>query len=255
MAAGQQLRSLRERRRLRVRDVEEASRRIADAKGDEKCRLTNGWLVRLEKCDSAPNLHHLFVLCATYGVDVFEFLRLYGINIEELPKYEAIANSQQTQLLSPTVISLDLTAPRTTRLALDVAAKLPLRLPFEHSDGQSPIRYAQLGANEVTMCPLIKPGSIVVFDTSQTRIETGDWPNDFERPIYVVELRDRVTCGWCERRENKLLVVNFRSSSFQEFKPQDALILGRVVAYYTPCVDMKREATPRGLEAKGVQPR
>lgn len=245
MAAGQQLRSLRKQRRLRVRDVEEASRRIADAKGDDKCRISNGWLVQLEKCDSAPNLHHLFVLCATYGVNVFEFLRLYGINVEELPEYEAIANPQRTQLLSATTTSLNLAAPRTTKLAVDLTAKLPLRLPFERGNDQATIRYAQLGANEVTMYPLIKPGSIVVFDTAKTRVETGTWPSDIERPIYMVELRDRITCGWCEWRENKLLIVNFRSSSFQEFKPQDALILGRVVAYYTPCVELetKQRAT------------
>lgn len=247
MAAGQQLRSLREQRRLRVRDVEEASRRIAEAKGDEKCRLSNGWLVQLEKCDSAPNLHHLFVLCATYGIDVFEFLRFYGINVEELPEYEAIANPQRTQLLSPTGSTLDFTAPRTTKLALDLAAKLPLKFPFERADGHSTIRYAQLGADEVTMAPLIKPGSIVVVDTAQKRVETGPWKDEFQRPIYLVELRDRLTCGWCERRANKLLIIAYRSSSFQEFRPQDAEIVGRVVAHYTLCVEM--EAMQRSTTA------
>ena len=237
MAAGQQLRSLREQRRLRVRDVEEASRRIAAAKGDEKCRLSNGWLVQLEKCDSAPNLHHLFVLCATYGINVFEFLRLYGINVEELPEYEAIANPQRTQLLSPTSIALDFAAPETTEFAVDAAAKLPLRFPFERN-GHSRIRYARLGADEVTMAPLIKPGSIVVVDTAQKKVERGPWKDKFQRPIYLVELRDRLTCGWCERRGNKLLMVGYRSSSFREFRPQDAEIVGRVLAHYTLCVEL-----------------
>lgn len=237
MAAGQQLRSLREQRRLRVRDVEEASRRIAAAKGDDKCRLSNGWLVQLEKCDSAPNLHHLFVLCATYGVNVFELLRLYGIDVEELPQYEAIANPQRTHLLSPGGVSLDLAAPNTTKLALDLSAQLPLRLPFERNN-DSAIRYAQLGADETTMSPLIKPGSIVVIDTTQKKVEAGPWKDKFQRPIYLVELRDRLTCGWCERRKNKLLIVAYRSSSFQEFRSQDAEIVGRVIAHYTLCVEI-----------------
>ena len=243
MVAGQQLRSLREQRRLRVRDVEEASRRIAAAKGDEKCRLTNGWLVQLEKRNSAPNVHHLFVLCATYGVNVFEVLRFYGLNVDELPEYEAMANPGRTRLLSPTGRSLDCAVPETTELALDLSAKLPLKLPFEKANGHSTIRYAQLGADEFTMSPLIKPGSIVVVDTAQTRVETGPWKDEFQRPIYLVELRERLTCGWCERRGNKLLIVAYRSSSFQEFRSQDAEIIGRVVAHYTQCVEM--EATER----------
>jgi len=238
VAAGQQLRSLRERLGITVREVEEASRRIADATGDDRYRMSNGWLVQLEKCDSPPNLHHLFVLCATYGVNVCELLRLYGINVEELPEYEAIANPQRTQLLSQTANSLDFAPPGTTEVSPQVAAKLPLRLPFERRIGQLSIRYAQLGKDEVTMCPVIRPGAIVVFDTSQTKVVTGRWLDDSQRPIYMVELRDRVTCAWCEWRNSNLLIVNYRSSSFQEFKPQDAEILGRVIAYYTPCVEI-----------------
>ena len=235
--AGQQLRSLREQRRLRVRDVEEASRRIAEAKGDEKYRLSNGWLVHLEKSDSLPNPHHLFTLCATYRVSIVEILQLYGIDVEELPEYEALANPQLTQLLSLTRPSVDFAAPGTTKLAPELAAKLPVKLALERRNNNSNLRYLQLGENELTMYPLIRPGSIVVIDTSQNKVETGAWKNDFERPIYCVELRHRVTCGWCVRRDNKLLIVAYRSSSFQEVLPQDAVILGRVVAYYTPCVD------------------
>ena len=249
--AGQKLRFLRKQRRLSVRDVEEASRRIAEAKGDERCRLSNSWLVQLENCDSAPNLHHLFTLCATYRISVFDVLRLYGINVEELPEYEAIANPQITKLLSLTGASPDLAPPTTTTLAHDSAEKLPLKLSLAHGNGNSHIRYAQLGADEVTMYPLIRPGSIVAIDMKQNKVETGQWKNDFERPIYFIELRDRVTCGWCERRNNKLLIVAYRSSSFQEVLPQDAVIVGRVVAYYTPCVDaaVAQPTNQRGTSA------
>jgi len=236
---GQQLKSLREQRGLSVRDVEEASRRIADAKGDERCRISNGRLVQLEKSESVPNPHHLFTLCATYRVGVFEILRLYGIDAAELAEYEAIANPQLTQLLSLTSTAADFTAPATTKLAPELGAKLPLKLASERNHDGSNIHYAQLGQDDFTMYPLIRPGSIVVIDTTQKKVETALWKNDFERPIYCVELRDRLTCGWCVRRNNKLLIVAYRSSSFQEVLPQDALIIGRIVAYYTPCVDLQ----------------
>jgi transcriptional regulator with XRE-family HTH domain len=239
VAAGQQLRSLRERRAITVRQVQQASRRIAEASGDERYRISNGWLVQLEKCASPPNVHHLFALGATYRMHFFELLRLYGVNVEEQAKYEAIANPQLTQILSPADLRLDFASPRTTRLAPELATKLPVPLASERSNGHSHITYAQLGSNEVTMYPLIRPGSILAIDTTQKKVAGGSWINDFERPIYFVELRDRFTCGWCERVDNKLLILAYRSSSVQEFTyPHDVEIVGRVVAYYTPCVDL-----------------
>jgi hypothetical protein len=87
---------------------------------------------------------------------------------------------------------------------------------------------------------MVKPGSILTIDTSQTKIETGPWSNKFERPIYFVELREGFTCGWCERSDNKLRIVSYGSSVVKELVcPQEAEVVGRVVAYYTPCVDLK----------------
>ena len=235
MAAGQQLRSLREQRRLRVRDVEEASRRIAEATGDERYRLTNGWLVKLEKCASPPNIHHLFALGATYRLHFFELLRFYGINVDEQAKYEAVANPHVTQLLLPATNQLDLTAPKVTTLAHELREKLPMNITF---NDDARIIYAQLGSQEVTMYPLIRPGSILAIDTSQKKIETGPWSNKLDRPIYFVELRETFTCGWCERSDNRLRIISYRSSLVHELiYPHEVEIVGRVVAYYTRCVD------------------
>lgn len=244
MAAGQQLRSLRERRGITVRDVEEASRRIADATRDKRYRISNGWLVQLEKRVSPPNIHQLFALGATYRVHFFELLRLYGIHVEEEAKYEAVANPEVTRLFSPNEVCFDLASPGTTRLDAGLAEKLP-GLTFEQSHCESQLTYAQLGSDDMTMHPLIRPGAILAIDTSQNKVQAGRW-NELDRPIYFVELRDGYACGWCERSDNKLRIVSYQSSSLREFKyPQEAEIVGRVVAYYTPCVDLdaKQHAT------------
>ena len=240
MAAGQQLRSLREQRGITVREVEQATRRIADATGDDRYRISNGWLVKLEKCASAPNIHHLFALGATYRLHFFELLRLYGINVEEQAKYEAIANPHVTQLLFSDTNVFDLAAPNTTILAQNLKEKLPMEITLGRGNDDGHIVYAQLGSEELTMYPLIRPGSILTIDTSQKKIETGPWTNKLDRPIYFVELRGAFTCGWCERSDNKLRIVSYRSSLVRELLcPQEAEIVGRVVAYYTACVDLR----------------
>ena len=87
MAAGNKLKTLRNRCNITVRDVEQASRRIADAKGDKRFRISNGWLAQLENGISEPSICKLFSLCATYRATFNDLARLYNVDIEEIDKY------------------------------------------------------------------------------------------------------------------------------------------------------------------------
>jgi len=242
VAAGHSLKLFRKRLNLTVRDVQEASRRIAAATGEKKYRLSNGWLVQLENRDSPPNAYHLFVLGATYRVSVRTLLRPYGIDLDEQEKHEAIANPQRTQLLAENTVSVDadvdISSP-TTRLAPDLAAKFAMPLNSEQNNGHSSLTYALLGTSDLTMYPLIRPGSVLQIDTRQNKLQAASWHNEFERPVYFVELRQGHACGWCELQGKKLLIIPHHSSSVsvREFTyPQEAEIVGRVIAYYTRCV-------------------
>lgn len=37
-----------------------------------------------------------------------------------------------------------------------------------------------------------RPLSFVQIDPRQNRIKSGNWQNEFDRPIYFIELRDRL---------------------------------------------------------------
>jgi transcriptional regulator with XRE-family HTH domain len=247
VAAGQSLKLLRKRLNITVRDVQEASRRIAAAKGDRKYRLSNGWLVQLENRVSPPNIYHLFALGAIYRVPFRKLLQLYGIDVDEQEKYEAIANPQRTQLLAGNIADVqsdfEISSP-TTRLAPDLASQFAIPLNGERNNGHSSITYGLLGTSDLTMYPLIRPGSVVQIDTRQNKLQTAPWHNEFDRPVYFVELREGHACGWCELQGNKLLIIPHHSSSVsvREFTyPREAEIVGRVIAYYTRCVDVARD--------------
>ena len=80
------------------------------------------------------------------------------------------------------------------------------------------------------------------IDTSQKKLQPVSWHNEFDRPIYFVELRNGYACGWCELQGNQLLIIPHYSSpaAVRRFRyPRDAEIVGRVVAYYTRSVDLK----------------
>jgi transcriptional regulator with XRE-family HTH domain len=239
------LKLLRNKRNLTVRDVETASRRIAEAKGDKRFRISNGWLAQLEHGISMPNPCTIFTLCVTYRVPFAEILRLYGVNIEEAQEYQHIADPTLTELIPATIVQdsypglvlIDTHAKATTSLITE----LPSQPGPNHRGGNRHIRYGYIGLSDDTMYPLIRPGAVVEIDTRQTRVpSTATWPNEFEKPIFFVELRNGYAFGWCEIRSKKLVITphplsRARARDFDY--PREAEIVGRVIGYSTRCVE------------------
>jgi hypothetical protein len=90
------------------------------------------------------------------------------------------------------------------------------------------------------MYPMIRPGSLVRIDTGQNKLQSITQHNEFERPIYFVELRDAYACGWCELQGKELLIIPHQSSPARIRRYRyikDAEIVGRVISFDTPCVD------------------
>ena len=236
MPAGQMLKSLRKRRDITVREVEQASRRIADVKGDKRFCISNGWLAQLENRDSEPSSCKLFSLSVIYHADMLDLLRLYNIDVNEKEKYEAVANPYLTQ-----VIPHNGNGSSEVSLLQDCSST---GLNLTHSgNGNSSAPHiidGHLGLADFTMYPMIRPGARLKIDTSQNKLVANTWSSEYERPIYFVELRGVYACGWCELQGNQLLIIPHPSpfASVQRFHyPREAEILGRVVGYTTSCVD------------------
>ena len=242
MPAGQKLKSLRNRRHITVRDVEQASRRIADAKEDQRFYISNGWLARLENGDSEPNIWKLFSLSVIYRANLPDLLRLYNIDIDEQEKYNTVADPYVTQLVSQNGNGNG-HAPSEVSLSHDqLSTSLNVSQPCKGEDCPAHILYAHLGLTDVMMYPMIRPGALLKIDTRQTKLVTGAWRNEYERPIYFIELRDAYACGWCELQGNQLLMIPHPSSqaSVRQFNyPREAEVVGRVVGYSTDCVDLQ----------------
>jgi transcriptional regulator with XRE-family HTH domain len=242
VAAGIKLKTLRNRCNITVRDVEQASRRIAEAKGDKRFRISNGWLAQLENGISEPSICKLFSLCATYRATFNELARLYNVDIDEIDKYICIANPQLTQL-SPN-------ADDAAHVTCDVLGTnlLPqLSAPANSGNHQQArnVLHGYIGLTDYTMYPLIRPGAVLEIDATQNKLHSIPWHNEFERPIFFIELRGGYACGWCELQGNQLLIIPYHlsSASVRSFTyPREAEIVGRVVGYKTRCVDAATEA-------------
>lgn len=250
MQSNNGLKILRNKRKLTIRDVEKASWRIAEAKGDKRFRISNGWLAQLEHGLTIPNPWMTFSLCATYRVPFAEILRLCGVDVDDAAEYQHIANPNLTELLPetnspdnhPGLTLIGTLSNSTTSLIAEVpTSKNKLRDDMH-------VRYGYIGLNDDTMYPLIRPGSIVEIDTRQRKVPTTSrhLTSQFEKPIFFVELRDGFAFGWCTMQSRKLVITPHPSSRTLQRNfayPRDVEIVGRVVGFTTRCVDSLDETS------------
>ena len=250
MSAGQKLKSLRNKRNITVREVEQASRRIADVKGDNRFRISNGWLAQLENGASEPSICKLFSLSVIYHTNFLDLVRLYNVDVDEKEKYEPVADPIVTQLISKQhsgnghSVPAALHAQLSTEPISESGAMSARQLAGGEEHAPS-IIYGHLGSSDFTMYPMIRPGALLKIDTSQNKLSAVAWRNEYERPIFFIELREAYACGWCELQGNQLLIIPHPSSrkSVRRFTyPRDAEIVGRVVGYSTHCLDAESQS-------------
>ena len=253
MPAGQKLKSLRNKRNITVRDVEQASRRIADAKGDKRFCISNGWLAQLENGISEPSICKLFSLSVIYHANFLDLVRLYNVDVDEKEKYEPVAADPYfTQLLSSNgngnadAVSLSAAPAQLSTSLMPSWQTSGAGLFAAAGEVHSPtVIYARLGLSDFTMYPMIRPNALLKIDTSQNQFGEIAWRNEYERPVFFVELREAYACGWCELQGNQLLIIPHHSSpaSVRRFTyPREAEIVGRVIGYTTDCVEVESES-------------
>lgn len=237
MAVGLSLKALRVRRSISLREVERASERIAAAAGDVRFRISNGWLVQLEKGSSEPGICKLFSLSVIYQVHVVELMKLYDIDVDRISDLESIATPQQTRLLTELEpLSVNRPASHSTLLPAEDCRFLRVN----GTPDANRLVCGYIGSADLTMYPLIRPGSYVQIDTRRNKPIPNRSKSEYERPIYFVELRTGFLCGWCELDGKDLLVIPHPASpeKVKRFAfEKDAEIVGQVIAFYTRWLD------------------
>jgi len=242
---GHKLKALRDTLNLTVREVEQATLRIAEVKNDKRFLVSNGWLSRLEKGVSEPSIYKLFSLSVVYNMNFITLLKLYDIDVAETDKFRPIAHPDSTRLLSPEIVNDPLTIASIQETCTNLLTGMTgLRVEIQLGENKDlkagSITYGYIGLQDLTMYPLIRPGAIVRIDVRQNRFSSLKWRTEYERPIYFFELRGAYACGWCELEHAQLLIIPHHSTpvSVRRFAyPQQVEIVGRVVSFDTQCID------------------
>jgi len=239
--AGEKLKRVRERLRLKYREVEEFSNRIANVRGNDEYAVALSRLADIENKGTLPSVYRLYSLCAIYKLELSEVLSWYGVVLANMPADSALADVPATHLANmrsdegeaqlPVSLDPGLDVTRTLFLSRFIQrwGKLPL-LFLNHLDLKNQ-RYGLIGTEDWSMYPILAPGAIVVIDETRRRIVNSGWNNEFERPIYFLEHRAGYACCWCTLRDKQLSLQPHPASACnaETFEyPEEIEVIGQV---------------------------
>ncbi len=237
MLSGSRLRQARERLGLTYRDVERASYDVASQRGRPEFIIRISRLADIENRDVTPSLFKLYALAVIYHLDPLEVCQWYEVPLTSHFSDGTHLGAPKTHLAAPpTTLRLPLRFdpgfdPRRTEY-LSRMVETWGHLEAALFNGQPRYRYGYIGLDDHMMEPLLRPGSLVLVDPALQQVRNSGWRNEFERPIYFVELRESYRCGWCLRDGPKLILQPHQlSPCAPEVRrcPDEAEVVGQVV--------------------------
>ena len=242
LTAGLNLRNLRERLGLTMREVEGSSFRIAERHGNDEFAICPSRLSDIETKGLVPSVYRLYSLSVIYRCDFREILAWYGIDLSlsagdlqlNLPPkshFEETLQSTPTVAM-PTRLDPAFDPRRTASLSRMVEQWGLVPLAYLSKLSSDKFTYGYLGSEDFTMYPLLPPGTFLQVDESRTKIIQGMWRSELERPIYFVETREGYTCCWCSLKGEQIVLHSHPLSPVPVKvmrHPQEAEVVGQVV--------------------------
>ena len=124
-------------------------------------------------------------------------------------------------------------ASATHRL-LRMWSNVPLLLMLDVDWERGPL--VLIGTEDRMMWPLLPPGSLLQLDQSVRTVADGSF-SEFERPIYLIEYRNRFLCCYAQRRGDTLRLMSHGESQWPPaisvpFK--EARVRGQVTPIFRP---------------------
>ena len=220
--AGQKLKQQRESLKLRYRDVQQASRVLAQRHGNSEYYVALSRLSDIENHGTTPSIYRIYSLCAIYRLDLTTVLGWYEITPEKLLADSLSIPLPETHLIGiegddagMVNVPLTSTAPDFEKTILVSRlvrqwGKMPLQLLA--SLDLKPYRFGLIGSQDWSMYPLIPPGSLVQIDPLKRKVVSSGWAQEHERPIYFLEHHGWFSFGWCTVSDKRIIVQSHPSS-------------------------------------------
>ncbi len=241
-AGGQNLRVLREQLGLTMREVENASARIAESHQNDEFAIPPSRLSDFETKNVTPSIYRMYSLAVIYRRDIRELLAWYGVDLNgaaadmdfAIPRKshisDALANLSAVQMPIRLDPSFDPRKSANFGRMVEQWGMVPLAYLAQFASCE--YTYGYIGSDDLTMYPILPPGSFIQVDESRNKVEEGGWRSEYERPIYFVETRKGFTCCWCTLSGDDIILTPHPLSPVAARVlryPQEAEVIGQVV--------------------------
>ena len=241
VSGGCNLRILREKLGLTMRDIETASEQIARRQNNEEYSIPISRLSDFETKGVIPSIYRLYSLSVIYRKDFRELLAWYGVDLSQ-PMMDreiatpprshlstALANSEVVQM--PVKLDPAFDPKRTLNFGRMVEQWGTVPLAYLEQFSKVDYTYGYVGSEDFTMYPILPPGSFIQVDESRNKVSEGGWRSEYERPIYFVETREGYTCCWCTVGREDLILQSHPLSPVQPkvVRNSQAEVIGQVV--------------------------
>lgn len=242
-----------------MREVEAASLAIATKLENPEFHIAISRLSDIESKGVLPNIYKLFSLSVIYATDHRELCAFYGVDWDDAVSAGQCAHHRKTHIFSalrsvltlkiPAVVDPVFDVRRTTDIVRIIQKWGTVPASFLSQLAASGDTYAFVGTEDLTMYPIVMPGSFLQVDASRTEVLSGGWRSEYERPIYFIETREEFICAWCKVSDGHLITQPHPLSPAtpRVFRhPQDAEVIGRVVG-----LAMRLDALDSGSSRNG----
>jgi transcriptional regulator with XRE-family HTH domain len=200
LAPGRNLRAIRGKLGLSMRDVENSSARIAEKYSNQEFFIPPSRLSDIETKGVVPNIYRFYTLSVIYRRDLRELLTWYGIDLNKAPADLGLVSPPKSHLWNGLASLCRVRIPEhpdpvfddrhatSFRRMVEQWGLVPLAYlaPFANDD----FTYGHIGTEDFTMFPILLPGSFVQVDESKNAVVEESWRSEYERPVYFVETRD-----------------------------------------------------------------
>jgi transcriptional regulator with XRE-family HTH domain len=257
MDPGQQLRILREKLGLTIRDVEAASTRLATRHRNPEYAVSISRLSDIETKGIVPTIYKIYSLAVIYRMTFTELLEWYGVDLSQaahdtgaaaLPQSHLLPRCEEGMLRIPVRLDPSFDVKKTTNIGRMIQTWGLLPLAHLSALLDTNYTFGYIGTEDLTMYPLLLPGSFVQVDEARNRVEEKMWRSEYERPIYFVESREGFTCCWCAVKGDRIILQPHPLSPAQPRiakYPQEAEVVGQVVGVAMRLGDVAFDDAPR----------
>src|SRR5258708_13460682 len=199
-----------------MRDIETASEEIARVRGNEEYSISISRLSDFETKGVIPSVYRFYSLGVVYRKDFRDLLAWYGVDLNVPVSEYAIAVPPRSHLASalagtqsvemPVRIDPAFVPRRTLNFGRMIEQWGTVPMAYLAQFSKVDFTYGYIGSEDLTMYPILPPGSFIQVDGSRDKVLGGGWGSEYERPIYFVETRDAHICCWCTLTREEIIL-------------------------------------------------